>query len=496
MSIRVRIAPSPTGHLHIGTARTALYNFLFAKKNKGKFILRIEDTDLERSDEQYTRGIIEGLRWLGLDWDEGPEVGGKYGPYRQTERLETYAEYLEKLLKEGKAYYAFETVEELEKIREMQIAAGETARYMGAHRGLTPAEITAFRKEGRPGVIRLKMPDKKVKWNDLIRGEVEFDAALLGDIAIAKDLTTPLYNFAVVVDDFTMKISHVIRGEDHIPNTPKQMMIAEALGFPIPEFAHLPLILGADRSKMSKRHGATSVEAYREAGYLPEAIINFLALLGWNPGDQDGKSREVLSMKELIKEFSLDRVHKGGAIFNKEKLDWLNAHYIKEKPLKELTELCIPFLIEANLIAGKEKKYEIVHTKQPASFDFLKSVVALERERMKTLREIGESANFFFFDELKYDPEILVWKKSDAKGAKENLKKALGAFETMKEKDFTKEKIEKILFSLCGEDKGVLLWPVRVALSGRKNSPSPFDIAGILGKEKTLTRIQAALKLL
>ena len=296
-TVRVRIAPSPTGPLHIGTARTALFNYLFARKNQGNFILRIEDTDLERSDPKWEKDVVENLKWLGILWDEGPDIGGKYKPYRQSERKDIYEKYIKKLYDEGYLYWCFCTKEELEAQREDQMARGEAPRYMGRCRNLSLKEQEKFRQEGRKGILRFKVPEKIIKVNDLIRGKLEFNTSLLGDIAVAKDFSIPLYNFAVVIDDFEMKINYVIRGEDHISNIPKQVLFQEALGFPRPNYAHLPLILGPDRSKLSKRHGAVKVQDYKEDGYLPEALINFMALLGWNPGTKE----EIFSLEELTK---------------------------------------------------------------------------------------------------------------------------------------------------------------------------------------------------
>ena len=321
-SIRVRIAPSPTGPLHIGTARTALFNYLFAKKFGGHFILRIEDTDLERSDKKYEKDIFEGLAWLGIDADEGPAgattnnrqptTDNNYGPYRQSERLATYRPYLEKLLNEGSAFYCFHSEKELEAEKKMLMTDKKPLMHWCEFRDLSFAD--AKKKLGQSHIIRFKTSHgQKIVFTDLIRGELSFDSDLIGDFSIAKDIDVPLYNFAVVIDDFEMKISHVIRGEDHISNTPKQLLLIEALGFNKPEYAHLPLILGTDRSKLSKRHGATSVNEYQK-DYLPEALFNFMALLGWNPGDE----REIFSKEELVKEFSLEKIHKAGAIFNLE----------------------------------------------------------------------------------------------------------------------------------------------------------------------------------
>ncbi|MBC7074377.1 glutamate--tRNA ligase, partial [Candidatus Parcubacteria bacterium] len=323
--IRVRFAPSPTGYLHIGGVRTALFNFLFAKKNQGVFILRIEDTDKERSKKEYEENIMESLRWLGIEWDEGPDKGGPFGPYRQSERGEFYKKYLQKLLNEGKAYYCFCTKEELEAERQYLLSLGQAPRYSGKCRNLPKEVVEKNLKEKKESVIRLKVEPQKVVFFDLIRGKIEVEAELLGDFVIAKSLTEPLYNFACVVDDYEMKITHVIRGEEHISNTPKQILIQKALGFPQPQYAHLPLILAPDRSKLSKRHGAVSVWEYKKMGYLPEALLNFLAFLGWNPGT----NREIYSLSALIKDFSLERIQKSGAVFNQKKLDFLNGFYIR-----------------------------------------------------------------------------------------------------------------------------------------------------------------------
>jgi len=416
--VRVRIAPSPTGQPHIGLARTALFNYLFAKKYQGSFILRIEDTDIKRSNRLFEKDIIENLKWLGIEWSEGPDIKGAYGPYRQSQRLKNYAKYLEKLLAEDKAYYCFCSEEELEAQRQYQMSIGEAPLYSGKCAHLSEEEVKNKLAAGRPSVIRFRVPAKKLEFDDLIRGKLEFDTSLIGDFIIAKDLATPLYNFAVVIDDFEMKISHVIRGEDHIPNTPKQILIQEALNFPQPKYAHLPLILGPDRTKLSKRHGAVAVSEYRKEGYLPEAIINFIAFLGWNPGGE----REIYSMPSLVKEFSLERVQKGGAIFNIKRLKFLNGFYIRSKSPEKLTELCLPYLVEEGLITptfkteqyppaygGMEIKqnYQISETGEEVSLDFVQKIVSLYQERLKKISEISELADFFFKDKLEYDKNLL-----------------------------------------------------------------------------------------
>lgn len=348
--IRTRIAPSPTGNLHLGTARTALFNYLFACKNEGVFVLRIEDTDLARSDKKYEKDIIDGLKWLGIKWDEGIDIGGNCAPYRQSERFAIYAKYIKKLLDEKKAFYCWHTKEELEKEKEEQTAKKELLRHVCNYKSQADHKT----QKTADAIIRLNASEKKITFNDLIRGEVKFDTALLGDISIAKSINEPLYNFAVVIDDYEMKISHIIRGEDHISNTPKQILIQEALGFSAPQYAHLPLILGSDRSKLSKRHGAVSINWYREQGYLPEAMVNFMAFMGWSPqsaqGGQDAQNKEIFSMQELISEFSIEKIQKSGAIFNMEKLDWINGQYIRKLSIDKLVDLCIPYLKESGLI--------------------------------------------------------------------------------------------------------------------------------------------------
>ncbi len=493
--IRVRIAPSPTGYLHIGTARTALFNYLFAKNQGGNFILRIEDTDLERSDEKFTKEIIESLHWLGIDYDEGPDVGGKYGPYRQSERLETYKKYLQQLLDEDKAYYCFCTEEELEKERESMMKRGEPPVYSGCCANLKADEIKKMHDEGRKPVIRFRMPAKKIIFEDLIKGKVEFNTELIGDITIAKNLDAPLYNFAVVIDDYTMKISHVIRGEDHISNTPKQIAVIEALGFGVPRYAHIPLTLAPDRTKLSKRHGATAIADYRAMGYLPEALLNFMAFLGWNPKTD----QEIFSKEELAKNFSLDSMNTAAAIFNIEKLNWLNGNYIRKKDLSELTELCIPYLENAGLIGREgEGDWKISENSSPASFDYLKKITFLEQERLVKLGDLPELVSFFFKKELTYDKELLVWKKMKQGDANKNLRLLKDFLGKISDKNFSKSNLEENLRQMIAEEKlgaGEVFWPLRVALTGLKASPPPLEIAEILGKKETLMRIERAISL-
>lgn len=481
-SVRVRFAPSPTGLFHLGSARTALFNWVFAKQQGGTFILRIEDTDKERSKREYEENIFDSLRWLGLTWDEGPsfvEISegkpdsqkGKFGPYRQSERLPTYEKYLKELLDSRKAYYCYCTKEELEAQREAMTSQGLPPKYSGQCRNLEnpPAGKT-------PELIRFKMPEVKVEFKDMIRGQVVFDSGLFGDIPIAKNLQSPLYNFAVVVDDELMDISHVIRGEDHLSNTPKQILFGRALGFKEPTYAHLPLILAADRSKLSKRYAETSLMGYETQGYLPEAMLNFLILLGWHPKD----NKEVFSIKELVEIFDIKRVQKAGAIFNEEKLAWLNGEHLRVAESIRLAELILP--------AAREKFGEVDGKK-------LLKIIELEKDRLKTLGEFNDLAGFFF--ELpEYEWGMLIWNKEDKEKIKESLIATQGAFEKIPEEKFTKEFLSEALVPVAASfgGRGVVFWPLRVSLSGAKASPDPIAIAEILGREETLRRVEKAIK--
>jgi len=476
--IRTRFAPSPTGPFHVGSVRTALFNFLFAKKFNGEFILRIEDTDLERSKPEYEKEIIEGLKWLNIHWDGNP--------YRQSERLDIYAKYLKELLNNGDAFYCFHSKEFLEK-------EAELAHHCEFKK--LPIEDLEKRLEKESAIIRFKTPpDFGVAFNDLIRGEIRFNSDTLGgDFSLAKaespDKFLPLYNFAVVVDDFEMNITHVIRGEDHIPNTPKQILIHQALKLPMPKYAHLPLILGSDKSKLSKRHGAVSVDEYHKMGYLPETLVNFIAFLGWNPGTD----KEFFSLEELIREFDLNKVQKSGAIFNVEKLDWFNGFYLRQLALDELTNRAIPFLIRDGLIDS-----DFSAQGGPASgWEYLKRILTLEQPRLKRLGEIGERVSYFF-KIPEYRPELLVWRDMLFKDIVVSLKASLNAIYQISDADFNQKNLERILLKEAerakNKDKGRLLWPLRAALTGLEASPGPFEILEILGKKESIKRIEAAIK--
>ena len=485
-NIRVRIAPSPTGPLHIGNVRAALYNYLFAKKTGGQFILRIEDTDLVRSDEKYVKQIIDGLTWLGIDWDEGPlptgEEKGSQGPYRQTKRIEVYQKYLKQLLDQDKAYHCFCTQAELAQERDEQEKKAEPPRYSGKCAGLSKQQADELIKQGKKSIIRFRVPGEKIVIEDLVRGKVEFDGSLLGDVSIARDLKAPLYNFAVVVDDETMQISHVIRGEDHLSNTPKQIVIQKALGFKQLAYAHLPMILNQDKSKMSKRKNKVSLLEYRDDGYLPEALVNFISLLGWNPKTE----QEIFSLSDLVNEFTLESVHKSGAVFNKEKLDWMNGTYIRRLKQDELFNLARPFLQKSNIPTADKQ--------------FTLKALALEQERIKTLAEIPEAIRFLFEHTLGYDPDLLAWKKQTKQEVAERLRELLEFLDSLDQKIFgSSQDIEKEVIQFIEQSKhktGEYLWPLRVALSGKKASPGPFEIAAVLGKKMVVNRIMDALKLL
>jgi len=509
--VRTRFAPSPTGFLHIGTARTALFNFLFAKKHKGTFILRIEDTDRERSEERFEQDILEQLSWLGIHWDEGP--------YRQTEHRDIHTKYLKLLLSEKKAYYCFCLPEELEAKRQEQISRGVAPHYNGKCANLSSEQVHELLAKERKSVIRFHIPEKKVSFNDIIRGKVEFDAALFGDFVIAKDLSTPLYNFSVVVDDFIMKITHIIRGQDLLPTTPKQILLQEALGFWQPAYAHLPLILGPDQSKLSKRHEAVAVAQYKENGYLPEALVNFLAFLGWNPGG----TKEVYTTKELLRDFSIEKIQKGNAIFNIQKLDFLNGFYIRQKPIAKVTELCIPYLVTANLIIpsfesqermpnftgyfGREivQTYVVADTKEKVSVEEIQRIIALYHQRLKKLSEISELVDFYFKTTLSYSKDMLTWKESTYQETRQAIDTLEEILSHIKERDWTEKTLVKIIMPEAEtfadhlkhpRDRGYLLWPLRVSLTGKKSSAGPFEIAAVLGKQKTLKRVGEAKKLL
>ncbi|MBI1920045.1 MAG: glutamate--tRNA ligase [Geobacter sp.] len=458
--VRLRFAPSPTGYLHVGGARTALFNWLLARKLKGRFILRIEDTDVARSTQESVDAILQGMEWLGLDWDEGP--------FFQSDNFPLYREHVEKLLSEGKAYRCYCTPEELEAKREKALAEGRKPKYDGTCRNLTE-EIP-----GKPFAVRFKAPkDGVTAFDDLIKGPISFNNEELDDLIIQRSDGTPTYNFTVVIDDASMQVTTVIRGDDHVNNTPRQILLYEALGYPVPKFAHVPMILGADKTRLSKRHGATSVMAYRDMGFLPEAMVNYLVRLGWSHGDQ-----EIFSLEELIEKFSIENVGKSAGVFNPDKLLWLNHHYINESAPDQLAELLIPFL--------KEREVD------PEGGPSLPAVVKTLQERSHTLLEMADGAVFYFRSDFDYDPEAVAkFLKPDVAPRYEAL---LAKLDSLNE--FTHDAIEAAFKELCA-DQGIKMGqigpPVRVALCGGTTSPSIYEVIEVLGKEETRKRITRAL---
>lgn len=492
MTTRCRIAPSPTGPLHIGTARTALFNYLFARQTGGTFVLRLEDTDKARSTVEFEQDILDGLHWLGLDWDEGPEVAGRpqqgeFGPYRQSERGDLYAAALARLLAEDKAYPCFCTTEERAADKE---ANPELSGYIGRCANLSEAEREAKRAEGRESVVRFRIGQGTVEFDDLVRGHVSIDTAQLGgDLVIARSDGSPLYHFVVVVDDMAMRISHVIRGEDHLSNTPKHVLLFRALGAEPPVFAHLPLILNPDRSKMSKRKSQTAMDAYREQGYIKEAIVNHLALLGWSSGDDE----DVFSLAELERRFDLARVQPSGAIFDSERLDWLNGQWIRRLPQDELVELALPFLAHA-VDAAAEAGHEVRTPTAEALAPLLPMVV----ERLPRLDAIGPMLDFVFIEDIAVDPAILVPKRWDAATTVTGLAEASRVIAELGERGFEADQLEPPLRALCEErgwKVGDLFMAVRVAITGRKATPPLFDVMVAIGYDTTITRLRAAQEL-
>ena len=460
-TIRLRFAPSPTGYLHIGGARTALFNWLLAKKSGGTFILRIEDTDVARSTQESVDAILEGMRWLGLDWDEGP--------FYQSDNFPLYREYVEKLLAAGKAYRCYCTAEELEAKRERALAEGRKPKYDGTCRNLTGTP------PDKPSVVRFRAPHEGVTaFDDLIKGPISFNNEELDDLVIQRSDGTPTYNFVVVIDDASMRITTVIRGDDHVNNTPRQILLYEALGFPVPRFAHVPMILGADKTRLSKRHGATSVIAYREMGFLPEALVNYLVRLGWSHGDQ-----EIFSREELIEKFAIEAVGKSAGVFNPEKLLWLNAHYIKSGDPQRLAGLLLPFL--------KERGVEKVDAPP------LTEVVRILQERAKTMLEMADGAVFFYQPEPSYDPEAVAKQvNAETPAHLARLSESLEACA-----DFTPEAVEGVFKAVCAElgiKMGQIGPAVRIALSGGTVTPSIYEVLAVLGREESCRRLKRAME--
>ena len=477
MSVRVRFAPSPTGVLHVGGARTALYNYLFARGHGGTFVLRIEDTDAARSTPESVEAIFDSLRWLGLSWDEGPEAGGAHGPYFQSQRRDRYQRHAEALKAAGHAYLCYCTAEELEKRREAQLARGEAPRYDGRCRGLDDAARAKLAAEGRTAALRFALPSAgPVAWNDVVRERVEFQSEVLDDFVVLRSDGLPTYNFACVVDDHEMEISHVIRGDDHISNTPRQILLYGALGWEPPQFAHVPMILGADGTRLSKRHGATSVGAYRDLGFLPETMVNFLALLGWS---FDGQ-REIFTLAELEQAFRLERVGSNPAIFNNEKLEWMNGQHLRALTEANRVERVTRFLeARGRSLAGRSPEWRA-------------ALVRAIGDRLKTLAD-AESYGAFALDET-IEIDAAAWTELLGK-ADVGPRLAAIAREIEADAEFTLASLEAITRGLCarlGIKAGELIGVMRVALTGRKVSPGIFEVIWLLGKARAVARLDAA----
>ncbi len=465
---RVRFAPSPTGHLHVGNARTALFNWLFARQSGGTYILRIEDTDLERSEAQYETQLIADLKWLGLNWDEGPDAGGKFGPYRQSDRMELYHDYAKRLLREGKAYLCFCSAEELEAERKKALAAQLPPNYSGKCRAIDPAEAQKRRAAGERAAIRLHIPEHPIKFHDMVHGPVEFSNEVVSDPIIVRSSGMPVYNYVVVIDDAEMKITHVIRGDDHLSNTPKQVALYEALGWPVPEFAHLSTILGPDRERLSKRHGATSVANFRDMGVMPEALVNYMALLGWAPS---GGTREEFTPQELVKEFSLERVTPSPAVFDMQKLYWLNRHYVAHRLTtapQATIELALTFFTKAG--------YTPDHL-DPKGLTWLQSVVTLLAPGVDKLEDLPARAAMIF----KYDATAAKTSPDNAEVM--GLEKTAAVIASFAKKvqsesgEITAERFKAIVNEVKAETgaKGKELFhPIRIVITGSHSGPE-FD---------------------
>lgn len=481
--VRVRYAPSPTGHLHIGNARTALFNYLYAKHFNGKFIIRTEDTDEKRNVAGGEESQLKFLKWLGLEWDEGADIGGDYGPYRQTERLDLYNKYVNELLERNLAYKCYMSEEELEAEREEQREKGQVPKYSGAHRNLTEEQIAAFEAEGRKPSIRVRVPENKTyTFQDIVRGEITFESSDFGDWVIVKKNGIPTYNFAVAIDDHLMEITHVLRGEEHISNTPKQMMVYEAFGWEAPKYGHMTLILNEERKKLSKRdeHILQFIEQYRNLGYLPEAMFNFISLLGWSPVGEE----EIFSQEKLIEIFDPERLSTSAAIFDQQKLKWMNNEYIKAADIETVIDLAMPHLIESG--------------KLPEDMDadkrtWAENVISLYREQLRYGAEIVELTELFFNDEISYDDEAMEVLKG------EQVPEVLQVFtdKLIHLDEFNKDTI-KAQFKATQKETGhrgkKLFMPIRIATTGQMHGPElPFAIE-LLGKSVIIARLDKVLK--
>lgn len=481
--VRVRYAPSPTGDLHIGNARTALFNYLYARHFDGKFIIRTEDTDIKRNVEGGEESQLEFLKWLGIEWDEGPDIGGEYGPYRQTERLDLYKKYVDELFEKDLAYECFMTAEELEEEREAQRAQGLAPKYSGAHSNLTEEQIEAFRAEGREPSVRIRVPENhSYTFTDIVRKDVTFESSDIGDWVIVKNDGMPTYNFAVVIDDYLMAITHILRGEEHISNTPRQMMVYEALGWEAPEFGHMTLILNEERKKLSKRdqHIMQFIEQYHDLGYLPEALFNFITLLGWSPVGEE----EIFDQAELIKIFDPERLSTSAAVFDPQKLQWMNGEYIKASEVDKVIDLALPHLIKAGVVEedmGDDKR------------QWVEEIISLYQGQLHYGAEIVELTDLFFKTEINYDEAAQEVLSGD---------QVIEVLQVYTEKlreldDFTADAIKAEIQATQKETKHrgrQLFMPIRVATTGQTNGPELPKAIELLGKEVILTRLDRVLE--
>lgn len=474
--VRVRFAPSPTGYLHIGGARTALFNWLFARSQGGKLVLRIEDTDQDRLKEDSVSQIITSLKWLGLSWDEGPEVGGPVGPYFQSERFDIYRKYCQQLIDEGKAYYCFCSAEDLAEQRALK----QPFHYARTCRDIPPEEAKKRVENGESYSVRIKVPlEGTIGFHDMIHGDIQFDVNQYDDFVIMKSSGIPTYNFAVVVDDHLMGMTHVLRAEEHVSNTPKQLFIYQALGWEAPQFGHMPMILAPDRSKLSKRHGATSVEEFRSQGYLPEAIINYLTLLGWAPGNDE----EIFSLEDTVKVFDFSKMSQKAAVYDVKKLTWMNGQYLSSLPLDRIVEAAIPFFKEKGLV---DDAYLAAHK------DYFAHLVDVVRVRVKTLAEVADASTYFFKDLDGYEEKGV--EKHFKPGNASLLRKCHDKLAALPVFDLaTTEQAYHEIADEMGISFGKVIHPTRLALTGRTFSPGMFDVMVLLGREKTLERLEKAI---
>lgn len=491
--IRVRFAPSPTGELHIGGLRSALTNFLFARKNGGTFILRSEDTDQDRLVEGSAKRQIEDMQWAGLTIDEGVTVDregnltevGEYGPYTQSQRLDMYKEYVQRLLDTKKAYYCFCTAERLEEMRKIQQAEKKAPKYDRLCCELDPDEVQRRIAAGERHVVRFKVPEGKTIFDDLVYGHIEVDNTTIDDQILMKSDGFPTYHLAVVVDDHLMKISHIFRGSEWLPSTPKHVLLYHAFGWShdMPVFCHMANILDKNKKKLSKRDGSVSVADFRAAGYPPEAIINFIALLGWNPKTQ----QEIFTMEELIDQFETSKMNKAGGVFDRDRLLWISKEHLRKMSPEEIYSRALPFL--------EEKAYYTSASVDKKLPEFITKIITVEHDRLQKLTDVGEQNQFFFSENIACDKELIRWKENSDQDTHAALSKAKKILESLSSADWTRENLEKVLMDAAGDKRGDFLWPLRAALTGQQHSPSPFDCAWIIGQQTSIFRVSQALHL-